>query len=261
MEDLSRSMAREPLIETRSQTQEKAKSWTVLLVGELGNIASFSLSKAFVVSLSVCAALAVAIVLFAVVSYQATLRENEGLKKNMGKLKADLLEADEAKDRAIVNLMLLEAKVKPDEQEEEPAPVLLAKARPAPADTKKDVAKKPEPAKEVSAVQPNNTPEPSGVATPGSLSVEKLQIWQEDETNSVKFQFNLRNTDQQGTKIRGYTFVALKPGEGGQEPVRVSPWTPLTDGKPDMFKRGQYFSIARFKFVRGSFPDLPLPRR
>jgi hypothetical protein len=56
--------------------------------------------------------------------------------------------------------------------------------------------------------------------------------------------------------IKGYTFVALGPGEGGDEPIRIAPWSPLKDGEPSLVKRGQYFGISRFKLVRGTLPDI-----
>jgi hypothetical protein len=88
------------------------------------------------------------------------------------------------------------------------------------------------------------------------LEVDKLQIWKTAGQRSIKFQFSLKNVSATGEKIKGYTFVVLKPVEGSTEPARGSPWTPLENGKPAIFKRGQYFSIARFKYVRGSMPQI-----
>ncbi|NVM56865.1 MAG: hypothetical protein HWN51_01920, partial [Desulfobacterales bacterium] len=104
--------------------------------------------------------------------------------------------------------------------------------------------------------QPVETSEAGEPVSPERLSIEKLEIWRDPETFSVTFQFGLKNIHPEGKRIKGYTFIVLKPEEGSQEPLRSSPWTPLKDGKPTLFKRGQYFSIARFKFVRGIFPDM-----
>ncbi len=221
-------------------------------------------------TLSVCACTALALFLIAMASYQAMRTENHGLKRDLGKARADLVTADEAKDRALVNLMLLKAQAKPAKAQAKPAdkpkpkkdvpaaphkkpPVLKAAAT---TDTKGNEPKKAKPSQEAPQAQPGYTAEATETTMEDGLSVGKLEIWQEGESSSVKFQFSLKNTNSQGTKVRGYTFVALKPEAGGQAAVRISPWTPLKDGRPDMFKRGQYFSIARFKFVRGSFPDL-----
>ena len=89
-----------------------------------------------------------------------------------------------------------------------------------------------------------------------ALEVDKLEIWNQSGEHSVRFQFSLKNVSATGDKIKGYTFVVLKPGEGSSEPSRGSPWTPLEDGQPTIFKRGQFFSIARFKYVRGKIPQI-----
>jgi hypothetical protein len=252
---------------------KESKSWTVLLVGELGNIVSFRLSKALVVTLIGCLATVLALGLLAVASYQAMRSENSGLKRDLEESRAELLAADEAKDRALVNLMLLEAELrshkeaKRDKTQSKPPPdkkppALIAQMPKPPATLiphpKGAVRADVQPA----VAQPTSAAEPPEQSPQEGLAVEKLKIWQEAQSGSVKFQFNLRNMSPQGTKIRGYTFIVLKPEGGGQEPLRVSPWTPLKeDGSPAMIKRGQYFSIARFKFVKGTFPDLPAINR
>jgi hypothetical protein len=234
------------------------------------------MSKTLVVILSAFTATVLVFVIIAMVSYQTIVTENKGLKRDLDKARVALVAADEVKDRALVNLMLLETDMRPDKKakpdkkpykKKKPAsrkkpPVLASQSAVAPASASADANAKSagseelRPVEGVSPAQRTDTAEAPAAAVPGMLSVEKLAIWQEPERGSVKFQFSLRNTNPRGIKVRGYTFVALKPKEKAREPVRVSPWTPLKDGKPDIFKRGQYFSIARFKYVRGSFPDL-----
>jgi hypothetical protein len=96
----------------------------------------------------------------------------------------------------------------------------------------------------------------AGPVSPDDLLVQNLEIWKQVEKPSIRFQFSLKNVGATGKKIRGYTFVVLKPEEGSQEQPRGSPWTPLKDGRPSIFKRGQFFSIARFKYVRGTVPQI-----
>ena len=93
-------------------------------------------------------------------------------------------------------------------------------------------------------------------ASAEDLLVERLEIWKQTDEQSIRFQFSLKNAGDTGKKIRGYTFIVLKPEKGSQEPSRGSPWTPLKDGLPTIFKRGQFFSIARFKYVRGTVPQI-----
>jgi len=86
------------------------------------------------------------------------------------------------------------------------------------------------------------------------LLVEKFEIWREPKNDSIAFELKLRNID--GRRIEGYAFVVLKPEKESQEPFRSCPETSLKDGRPIFFKKGEFFSIIRFKFICGDFSDI-----
>ncbi len=287
------------------------RSWTLLLIGELGHMVSFRVTVPLVVALTTCVATVLAFVVFATVSYYAMRTENKALKKNLYEVRANLMASDKAKERALVRLLVLEGKAKPrknekrDQKKDKPAslkkPSLLvsqAKQPPAPpsVDTRrapsqgerKEKEKGPSFDGKPTSQEPQAVQQPAsasadtqGAAAEGtetvaevtpaplseghedtergpqeSLLVEKLQVWPEARDDSVRFQFHLKNIDPLGRKIKGYAFVVFKPEQGSQEPLRASPWTPLKDGRPTIYKRGQYFSIARFKLVRGRVPQI-----
>ena len=165
-----------------------------------------------------------------------------------------------------------------------PAATKAAKAktseRPRPAATKAAKAEAPETPKpaatKAAKAEAPETPKPAAVASlptqaekekiatpvpPARILVKHLEIWQEPGDNAFKFQFALNKVDGESGRIAGHTFVVLKPEEGSREPVRAFPWSPMKDGKPAIFKRGQYFSIARFKFVRGKLTDVSTMNR
>jgi len=165
-----------------------------------------------------------------------------------------------------------------------PAATKAAKAktseRPRPAATKAAKAEAPETPKpaatKAAKAEAPETPKPAAVASlptqaekekiatpvpPARILVKHLEIWQEPGDNAFKFQFALNKVDDESGRIAGHTFVVLKPEEGSREPVRAFPWSPMKDGKPAIFKRGQYFSIARFKFVRGKLTDVSTMNR
>jgi hypothetical protein len=89
-----------------------------------------------------------------------------------------------------------------------------------------------------------------------------MEIWHEPQENAFKFQFILKNknmgreTDGESNRIAGHTFVVLRPEQGSRTSIRTYPWTALKDGKPSTYNRGQYFAIARFKYVRGTLRDI-----
>ncbi len=294
MEDLSGNVARDTKIANHWR-KIKRSGWTLLLVGELGNIVSLRLPKALVATLAVALGTMFAFAAVAMVTYYGTRSENITLRNDLDNVKADLVAANKAKDGAVVRLMLLEAEVKPDNKSEQhkekaelasvvtdtkdassnakpdskkdesvshnkPQPVIaeaITPSAPPPAGTRDAAAKEAKPEKAPLVDKETDSGGPAETASfDNSITVEGLEIWPTPDGTSVKFQFSLRNIDPENKKIRGHTFVVLEAEEGSDEPTRVSPWTPLKDGRPSMFKRGQYFGIAQFKYVRGRFPDM-----
>ena len=249
----------------RARKPNGSNSWTLLLIGELGNTMSFRLSKSLIATLMACAVASLALMVFLIVSYYGVRTENKGLKRDLESIRADLVEANKGKERALVRLMVLEGPVKPDDEKEEPsssqkppekAPEGPSSPGPVREETK-DVV--PEPVKPVevpsSAESIEAAAEAPGPMTPERVSVEKLEINQGAGGHLLAYRFVLTNIDPQGNRVKGYTFVVLNPEKGSEQPSVVSPSVPLEDGKPAVFKKGKYFSITRFKPVSGSFPD------
>jgi hypothetical protein len=306
MEDLSRDMAKDLKRPNRRPKPETSKSWTFLLVGELGNIVSVRLSKT---SLLCFVTLFVAVFSFSViasVTYLGIRSQNKTLRDNLNAVTSELLSANKAMEGAQVRLMLLEGKGKPKSpqkktqtkqkaepgkkarpetklivaQKQQPEPTTKAKKKPPSRFVTAEAGKPPaatnveEEASKPESEKPEEKPDSSSrtmvVSVAGqydaddsvetvseeALEVENLEIWKQAGQHSVRFQFSLKNVNATGKKMKGYTFVVLKPGEGSSEPPRGSPWTPLQDGQPSIFKRGQFFSIARFKYVRGKIPEI-----
>ena len=292
MEDLSRNVAQDAKIADHRRSVKRS-AWTLILVGELGKIVSFRLSKPLLVGFTLCFAAICYFVVFATISYYRIRSENITLRNDFDDVKADLVMTNKAKEGALVRLMLLEPKTKPDKKlkqrnkkkklasvsadikdaprkakpdkkrdasvsDKKPQLIISEAAKPPAAaseGTQGAVPKEVKPQQETSIDEATDTA-PVETASFEGISVEGPEIWPTAEGTAVKFKFSLRNIDPEGKKIRGHTFVVLEPEEGSKEPARVSPWSPLQDGKPTMFKRGQYFGIARFKYVGGTFPDM-----
>jgi len=251
------------------------------LIGDLGKIISFHVGKPLVLGLTACLCAILGVVTYSVVSYNSVSSENTQLRKDLNTLRAEFETAEKAKEKALVGLMVLEDSVKQTARKASPASDLKTKDRaskvtkPRPAATKAAKAKtsetpKPAATKAAKAEAPG-TPSPPAVASlppraekdkigppvsPSRILVKDFEIWQEPDGNAFKFQFALKNIDRESGRVAGHTFVVLNPDEGSREPVRAFPWSPMKDGKPAIFKRGQFFSIARFKLVRGTLTDV-----
>jgi hypothetical protein len=201
---------------------------------------------------------------FLIVSYYGVRTENKGLKKDLDRIRADLVEANKGKERALVRLMVLEGPVEPDDEKEEPsssqkppekAPEGPSSPGPVREETKEVLPQEAKPVEVPSPAESMEAAEAPEPMTPERVSVEKLEISQEAGGHLLEYRFVLTNIDPQGNRVKGYTFVVLEPEEGSEQPPVVSPSVPLEHGRPAVFKKGKYFSIIRFKPVSGSFPD------
>jgi len=234
------------------------------VVGDLGNTVSFRLSKPLLVTLAVCGAAAFILIVFWAVSSFRVGMENRRLRKDLGQIRTELAAAKEAKDKALVQLMLNEGPAKSDEKDhlspdksqpsqevsERPtSPVAAGKETPA------GVSAEAKPVAEASPAKPVETGEAILPTAARGVSIDKLEIRPAAEGHVLEYQFVVKNVDPQGRRMKGYTFICLQPHKGSEAEPVVAPSTPLDAGKPAIFDNGQYFSITRFKPVQGTFAD------
>ncbi|MBW2264961.1 MAG: hypothetical protein JRF28_02145 [Deltaproteobacteria bacterium] len=248
----------------------QSKSWTFLLVGEFGKIASFRVSKVLLLSLVVTLIVFLGYTILLTVQYDRLRGENDALRGSLHKTEDDLVSANKAKDKALVRLMLLAKDGKPGskpakETKKKPQiakkpKLVISKKTETPAARKVDTSDtssgKTGPAKESTGTESSETNRLAESAVSNTVLVQEFEIQTVNHGTSLRFKFKLENIDPQTKKITGYTFVVLEPAKGSKEPTRISPWSPLKDGRPTKIRRGQYFGIARFKYVRGTLPDI-----
>ena len=61
--------------------------------------------------------------------------------------------------------------------------------------------------------------------------------------------FNIRNVGVGSNNVSGYIFVILKPDTKPGNDWLVVPTAAIDHGRPAVYRKGQYFSIAHFKPV------------
>lgn len=270
MENPSRNLAQHKQVKSTGRAPDGSRRWRVLLVDDLGKVLSWHLSKPLLFAVAVSLAAVLSISVYSIVSYYALREEKSALQKGVDKLTAQLEIAENAKQEALVRLMLLEDRVKWAAKKDEARPADKAKdaasevavLNPGSVETgKPEASETPNlPAPEPQPKQParDTASPPPAVAR---VSVEDLQIWYEPDGNAFKFKFKVKNIDRDGGKVAGYAFLVLEPREDSREPPRAFPPSPLADGKPSDFKSGHHFSIARYTFIRGTLTDISAIRR
>jgi hypothetical protein len=302
MENTSRDLAHDSKVKSPDRWHKVPKCWTLLLVGDLGKIATFHIGKPLFIGLIASLSVILAVVIYSVVSYSSVRLENRRLRKDLDTLRAELETSEKAKEKALVSSMVLKDGVKQTDRRDgptsdretkdvvskvrtpsraatntaeakapetpSPAPTNTAEAKapetPSPAPTNTAEAKASETSSPAPTASQPTRAEKDNLAPPvsaASILVKNFEIWQMADGNAFKFRFALKNVDHERGRIAGHTFIVLRPEEGSQEPVRAFPWSPLQDGKPAIFKKGQYFSITSFKFVSGTLTDVSTIKR
>ena len=88
------------------------------------------------------------------------------------------------------------------------------------------------------------------------MTVENFQTHIDDKKNTLHFKFLLRNNKIDDVPISGYVFVILKPDYLDSSSWYSYPKAILNGETPQNFKKGESFSVARFKTIRGTFKDI-----
>lgn len=81
------------------------------------------------------------------------------------------------------------------------------------------------------------------------VGIEHVKVMNDKKNGDLLFRFDIKNISTDLDTISGYIFVILKPGSNPVSDWLVIPSAPIDNGRPSLFKRGQYFSISRFKPV------------
>ena len=237
------------------------RRWTVLVVDDLGKIVSFEIGKPWAVGLTALLAAAIVIFIYGVVSYNAARTESKHLAEQLNSVTEQLADSEKAKEKALVRLLMLEGGL--DEASKAPGSVSKGESGDRANQSRRSAGQGGNALKrapEAGAAGDRGSPStvgaqpreaiPAGLA--GGVAVKDLEIWQEQQGPRFKYQFIVRNTNRKGGRVSGHTFVVLNPRAGSGASARVAPKTSLRDGRPGVFNKGQAFSIARYKFVRGT---------
>ncbi len=78
------------------------------------------------------------------------------------------------------------------------------------------------------------------------VTIEKF-IVNRERNGHLKIGFDIRNLSEKPGNVSGRVFAVLKPDNQSREKWLVLPSSPLEQGVPSLYKKGQYFSIAHFK--------------
>ncbi|MBE9547548.1 MAG: hypothetical protein IMF10_08690 [Proteobacteria bacterium] len=243
--------------------KRKEKSWTILVIGDKERIRSFEITKTFIViPLVIVLGLLIGTGIFA--AWQFHDRAQTPLQMELAyKLKSTrntLKTIKQENSDLMTRVQDLEGQLTLAQQNQNTLEIIRQensnlKAR---VQTLKDQLASAEKKLKKTLTAKTSPPADTVVDKPYMVAVENLKTSFDRINNACIFSFTLKNKKEDNVTISGRSFVVLKPDSADSESWRVYPKFTLKNGRPQNFRRGERFSIARFKTMKGKFRKIPI---
>ncbi|MBU0994719.1 MAG: hypothetical protein KJ737_19670 [Proteobacteria bacterium] len=271
MEDITRNMERE--IESgpsETDFSKRVRRWDILMVGDDGKVISVPWFKKMIVYVLVLFAVVTLLCLSLFVMYQSAVAEKNELRASLEAAVARNMMLQTDIDKKMARLVAIEKKnavsEPPDEtmtavkEIEVKKPTLLAKLPEKTAAVKPQVTgfdDEPEemvedesPEEKIMDNDDRNTESNEMAPASYKAEIEEFSVARKAYNNSLRIRFIIKNSSSNVQPISGNIFVILKPDDLNEAEWLSVPTVHLMAGKPTESKRGQFFSIRRFKTVR-----------
>ena len=259
MENIQRGLAKEIAALQSSKPTRKNKRWTLLFVGDQGKVVTIRRFRWIVMlwaSLLVLAAIVSGTLYYL---YLHTRNVNMSLERTLDTIQQQIVGLRNDKEVLMAQLVVAETDMERLQARMGPKPI-----EKAPGNQQEDRAKKEHPSnRKVVPQTAAAVPGPEGKSLPGvppaepatqekdlKISIEEFNVSHEAASDTFRAQFILRNTGPDSNLVSGYTAVILKKLNTQPDKWLTLPTLKLAAGVPAGDKKGQYFSIARFKTVR-----------
>ena len=237
----------------KTQRPGADRRWTLLFIGDHGNVITLKHFKAIMIGIGSLFILAVVFAAVLFYQNQEILEKNKDLQERFADSEKQIEKLRHEKEILMARLVLAEAKTKESISETQQIPQKMKDTQlltPAP-----QVASEPKPVKAVEkkptvpkAAPPEPEPAETEEAEPTiSVAVENFKISRESGNNNLNAQFKIKNTSKgtQPPKVSGRIVVVLKGEDLSTDQWLVMPAVGLAGDRPSG-KRGRSFSIQRF---------------
>jgi len=259
MENIQRDLAKEIAALQSSKPTRKNKRWTLLFVGDQGKVVTIRWFRWIVILWASLLVLAATVSGTLYYLYRHARNEIVSLERSLDTIQQQIVGLRNDKEVLMAQLVVSET-----DMERLRARLGPKQVEKAPGDRSEDRTKK-EPRSNSQVTQQREAavsglegkllsgdPPADSVAQENDLkvSVEEFNVSHEDSSSTFRAQFILRNTGPDSNLVSGYTAVILKKLDTQPDKWLTLPTLKLAAGVPTGDKKGQYFSIARFKTVR-----------
>jgi hypothetical protein len=242
---------------TKTSRRKADRRWTLLFIGDHGNVITLKRFKAIIFAVGVLFLLAMVLLVVLFGGYRKIQHQSTELQKQLQRSQQEIEALRHEKEILMARLVLSESKateatVERREPEENPdavkpvtpEPPKAAKANPAP--------KPPEKTPVAATSQPpsadNASREPDAIL---QVAVENFKVSRGSGAANVNAQFKIKNTSSGYQRVDGNAVVLLKGADLNKSQWLVMPAVGFSGDKPSG-KRGKSFQIQRFRTMNFS---------
>ena len=254
MEDLSRNLAKAVKVHKPPKLSKRAGSWSILFLGDHGQIISTRIPKKLVITLAIVLVIAIISFSWLLIVFKSTREDNQNLSSALDISGQKVMSLCDEKDLLMVRLVVAESKLKNRDADISPDtdPCVETEANSKAIDKPASLPNKKQVEEKTAFAQPEKFQK---------TAVEDFIVLFEPDTAALKVQFKIVNTSQNARPVSGHAFVILKQSEVDQKSWLILPPVPLVSERPALFKKGQYFSISRFKVIKFKAQNEADPKR
>ena len=252
MEDLKINLKENGKKQKTLNNKSRKKHWTLILVGEYGEMFYVRKFKTLVtLNILTILILCIGLILFVFLG-KNKINENRELKKELNALRDKTAALQDEKDMLMVRLVVAESAAKKKDES-----ASLTKKKSSNKIIDKSSKKKPRNKENIKGqrkeskkrVEKKNTASSRSEVSTG-VDIKEFLFSYDSDHNTIKSKFKLINTSINNKPVSGYAFVILKSDKVAQDKWLVSPLVELKDGLPLNIKKGRFFSISRYTFLR-----------
>jgi hypothetical protein len=197
---------------------EDKERLTIVIFRKAGKVRTFKISFHLIVWASLFFIFYIVATIFLTNAYFDTYRKNKIQADEIAKLGIELIKTTKSLDKSKQHIALLVDFIK---EEKDQAP------------------------------DPTSTTDCAESSLPKRVGIEELRVTRDRSTIDVTFR--IVNNQSNEEPIGGYIFVLASIKDSDQSEVWVYPSSPLKDGLPVDYRRGQRFFIQRFKSISSTY--------
>ena len=219
---------------------KKNKKWTLLLVGDHGEIRYIRNFIGVIKTLLIALIIVVSVAVFYIVTYKNAKNENEDLLAALNTAQDQALSLRKEKDLLLVRLVVTEEKNK----------ALTTETKTG----KKSNQVKSKKTK-TSSVQKKAEKKQAPPLVPETrlkVAVDNFSYSISTNNSIIKTKFKLINKSLNSKSIAGHSFVMLTNNSMDKNKWFVFPQVAIIDGKPAIVKKGRFFSISNYNIIKFS---------